>query len=152
MKKIMIIIICCLNCVLLFGCGEKEQTDMTESSRGSKSGITVSFVNEVYDADIWILPDTQENRKTTVWGTATISKLEKDGEKQIEISSSEQSEAYLVRIIDMDGMYYSANEISLSDGCRVRFKKSDDGLSEIIEVSDSNGEIQKTYPVFSAKL
>ena len=70
--------------------------------------ISVTFVNGVEDADIWILPQTDENLGTTLWGTPTLKDSVKDTIGTCRIEGG--AENYIVRIIDADEAYYAARD------------------------------------------
>lgn len=146
MKKIILIAACFLAFLLLYGCRAQEQGNSEITS-----GKTVTVLNEVTDADIWILPDTDKNRKTSVWGTATVSKLPTSESCQAPLCEPGSTGLYLLRMIDTESFYYSANGVMLEDGWTMRI--SGDGfLSTVLEVTDENGVLQNTYDVFTARL
>lgn len=128
----------------LFGCAEKKENK-------TENVIKISVTDKVSDADIWIIPDTEENRKTTVWGTATVStKLSDTKAKTVEITSD--TKAYLIRIIDTDETYYSADEVSLYDNGSIIITEYSDTSTVVAEVYDADGELMETYELFSARL
>lgn len=112
---------------------------------------TVTFVNTVRDADAWILPQTAANLKTTVWGAATVPKAKKEESRQVPLCEAGDGGLYIFRMIDEDGLFYSANRIVLEDGWTLTIKGDD--LQEIsIEVSNGDGVLQNTFEVFAARL
>lgn len=128
----------------LFGCAEKKENK-------TENVIKISVTDKVSDADIWIIPDTEENRKTTVWGTATVStKLSDTKAKTVEITSD--TKAYLIRIIDTDETYYSADAVSLYDNGSIIITEDCDTSTVVAEVYDADGELMETYELFSARL
>ena len=56
MKKAVIYLI-----TMLILCGCKANRTVSENNKN------ITFINEVKEADVWILPETEENLKTTVW-------------------------------------------------------------------------------------
>ena len=144
MKKAVLIFVC-LFMLLLCGCNSKEQSDMD-----NKSG-TVTVINKIKDADIWILPQTEKNLKTTVWGTATVSKLKTSESRQAPLCEPGDDGLYIFRMIDTDSFYYSANGIKLENGDTLEIKENDDKACAL-EVRDENGKIKNTYEVFSARI
>ncbi|MBO4897810.1 MAG: hypothetical protein J5590_05895 [Clostridia bacterium] len=143
MKKTVLVLLC-LFAALLCGCDKKEQNIME-----TKSGKTVSFINNACGADVWILPETEENLKTTVWGTATVSKTETGESYEAQLAAADGS--YIFRMIDTEEFFYSANGIELENGWTLQIK-SENSDSVILEVSDGNGALKKTYEVFKARL
>ena len=145
MKKAVLIVICVL-ALLLCGCQTKEQNDMNNSDNK-----TVTFINGVNDADVWILPQTKANLKTTVWGKATASKVQKGESRQTPLCEAGDEGHYIFRMIDTDSFYYSANDLTLEAGWTLELKESD-SREVTLEIKDKNGGLKNTYEVFSAKL
>ena len=108
--------------------------------------VSVSFQNEVAEADVWLLPQTEENLKTSLWGTPSAGALEKGASTELTLTNPEYAEAWLVRIIDRNKAYYSARDLQLEDGDTVVFKSEGSKFDAVIEVHDANGNL-----VFSAK-
>lgn len=146
MKKAVPIIVCIIISALICGCGAKEQNHM--ATEGCK---TATFINEANDADIWILPKTEKNLKTTVWGTATAAAVKKGESRSFELCEPGDGGMYIFRMIDTDGLFYSANDIVLQAGHTMRIKENDI-MSFTLEVADEKGALQSTYEVFAAKL
>ena len=115
------------------------------------SNKTVTFINGVKDADVWILPKTEKNLKTTVWGKATVSKVKTGESRQTELPQPGDDGLYILRMIDTDSFFYSADGITLEDGWTIQIK-GDDLESVTLEVSDENGALKNTYEVFAARL
>lgn len=119
------------------------------SSRNSMEYIptvSISFQNEVEEADVWLLPQTEENLKTSLWGTPSAGALEKGASAELALTNPEYAEAWLVRIIDRNKAYYSAQDLKLEDGYTVVFKSEGSKFDAVIEVHDASGAI-----VFSAE-
>ena len=103
-----------------------------------KSIGTITFINSVSDADIWILADTEANRKT---GESRQEPLCEPGDEGL----------YMFRMIDTDKYYYSADHIAIEDGWSVEIKGEELHLITI-EVTDGNGAFVNSYEVFAARL
>ncbi len=146
MKKMILFVICLLILFLLCGCKTKSQ-----NAAGTTDDKFVTIVNSVKDADIWILPDTEKNRKTTVWGEATVSKTKAGESSQAPLCGPGDDGLYLFRMIDIDSFFYSASGILLEDGWVLEIK-GDNLQSFSIEVTDKDGVLQDTYEVFAARL
>lgn len=117
----------------------------------TKSIGTITFINSVSDADVWILADTEANLKTTLWGKATISKIPKGENRQAPLCEPGDEGLYLFRMIDTDKYYYSVDHIAIEDGWTVEIKGEELHLITI-EVTDVNGALVNTYEVFAARL
>ena len=140
MKKALI---CFLSMLLLCGCKANRAAPANDK--------TVTFLNGVTDADVWILPDTEANRKTTVWGTATASGVKTDESRQTPLCDAGDDGLYLIRMIDADHIFYSADGVALESGWTLRVSGTD--LRAVTaEVTDENGALQRTYEVFAASL
>ena len=108
--------------------------------------VSVSFQNEVEEADVWLLPQTEENRKTSLWGTPSTGALGKGELAELTLTNPGYAEAWLVRIIDRNKAYYSAQDLKLEDGYTVVFKSEGSKFDAVIEVHDASGAV-----VFSAE-
>ena len=108
--------------------------------------VSVSFQNEVEEADVWLLPQTEENLKTSLWGTPSAGALGKGASAELTLTNPEYAEAWLVRIIDRNKAYYSAQDLKLEDGYTVVFKSEGSKFNAVIEVHDATGNL-----VFSAE-
>lgn len=112
---------------------------------------TVNFINDVKDADLWILPETEKNLKTTVWGTATASKVKYGESRKVPLSEPGDDGHYILRMIDTDGFFYSVGGIALESGWTIHIMENDP-RSVSVKVTDENNIIQNTYEVFKARL
>ncbi len=108
--------------------------------------VSVTFQNDVGEADVWLLPQTEENLKTTLWGTPSAGALGKGESAELTLTNPEYAEAWLVRIIDRNKAYYSAQDLKLEDGYTVVFKSEGSKFDAVIEVHDASGAV-----VFSAE-
>ena len=124
--------------MFLFGCDRKKEEK-----------ISVFFRNEVKEADIWIIEDTEANRKTTVWGKAHIAKLPENEETEVSIKASEDGK-YLFRMIDKDHMFYASETIILKDHYSLCIYKDD--LSFCLEICDEQGKVTETLKLFAGRL
>ena len=145
MKK-RIFMVVCVSMLLLCSCNAKEQNQMK-----STTDQTVTLINDVQDADVWILPQTPENLKTTVWGRASASDVKKGESRLVPLCEPGDGGRYLLRMIDADGFFYSANGIALRADRTIRIKETDTHAFSA-EVTDENGALQNTYEVFCARL
>ena len=146
MKKA-IAFLACILMLLLCGCdkGGVSPVNSTESCG------TVTVINRVTDSDVWILSDTETNRKTTLWGTATVAALKTDASGTASLPAPGDEGLYLLRMIDVDETYYSAGAIELKDGWTMEVRKGDNGTITV-KVTDADGNVQCVYDVFSAHL
>ena len=145
----------CLFLVLtLFACQKQEETK-PEDTETSATGemMKIRFVNEVEDTDLWILPQTEKNLKTSLWGTATVAMLKK--EDAIEVAIEETSDhLYILRLIDQRGALYSANDFELHDGDTIVFDAIDDDFVRArLTLLDKDGkEVKVVEEVFEGML
>ena len=147
MRKALSILLCLVTISLFCGCNTtKESETMTTTT-----DRTITLINSVNEASIWVLPDTEANRKTTLWGTATVGKLQADSSCQAGIDKPGDNGLYLFRMIDTDKWYYSSDNVLLEDGWTLEIK-GDIKTSITIEVTDKDGALNATYEVFAARL
>ena len=131
-----------LGALLLLLCSCKTNqgdTAMNDLDVVGTKEISVTFVNGVEDADIWILPQTDENLGTTLWGTPTLKDSVKDTIGTCRVEGG--AENYIVRIIDADEAYYAASDFILLDGYTVRFTSDTDKYDAALTVIDENGSV-----------
>ncbi len=155
MNKLVWISLCILLAVLLSCCKTKPavNTDTDKPEPTQDSGAIITFTSETETADIWIIPDTEENRKTSLWGTATIAKLETSKESQVSLDALGGPGTYLLRMIDTEHFYYEANGITLEDGSSMRLiKEANAPLAFSLEVTGADGASTESYEVFTARL
>ena len=114
--------------------------------------ITVSFVNGAEEADVWILPQTEANLKTTLWGTATVGALSAGETAEVSLEEAADAETWLVRIIDRDHAYYSARDVVLEDGYSIIFRAEDSRYAAVIEVLDREGTVIFSHEAFTGVL
>lgn len=126
----------------------KNEDEIDRKGTPSESGktISVTFVNEVEEADIWILPQTEENLQTSLWGVATIPKLKSGVQKTVGINGNQ--EKYIVRIIDVDQAYYSANDIALDENYMIWFRTDESKFEAKLVTSDPRGNSVTSENIF----
>ena len=148
------ILLCLFLVLTLFACQKQEETK-PEDTETSTTGemMKIRFVNEVEDTDLWILPQTEKNLKTSLWGTATVAMLKK--EDAIEVAIEETSDhLYILRLIDQRGALYSANDFELHDGDTIVFDAIDDDFVRArLTLLDKDGkEVKVVEEVFEGML
>ncbi len=148
---------CLIMLLGLFGCGKQENevntnNSGTELSETEAETLKFSFTSRIEEADIWIIPDTQDNRKTTLWGSTTIKALAQDATAEVALSDLSEDGKYLLRVIDHDSMYYSADAIEIPEGCSMELKELDGPMSAELQVFDADGTSFATYEVFMGRL
>ena len=140
--------------VLTFTMPEHDVTLHVESHNSMEytepEGIRVTLVNLVGPADVWVLPQTEENLKSSLWGTATAKDLGAGEQRAINLSGAE--ETYIVRIIDDAHAYYALRDVQLSDGCSIRFSTDGTKYDAVIEILDADGNVLHTKPAFVGML
>ena len=147
MKKLVWAAACLLLGLALFGCRAEEKTEDTNVVK-----MMIPFANEVTDTDVWILPATEDNKKTSLWGKATLEKLPAGEEGAFSLEELGGSGLYLFRAIDTSGGFYAANDVFLDEGYSLRFT-TEGGFSEaVLEVRDAQGVVVDTRSVFEGVL
>lgn len=116
-----------------------------------QTNSTVTIINHVQTADIWLLPETQANLKTTLWGTATAAGVQTGENRQIPLCEPGENGCFILRMIDTQEFYYSANSLALSEGDCLEINCENVQLVTLT-ITDKNGEIKQTCDVFSARL
>lgn len=140
--------------VFSFSMPEHDVTLHVESHNSMEyvPSVNISFQNEVEQADVWILPQTEENLKTSLWGTPSAGALGVGEKAELCLTNPEYAEAWLVRIIDKDQAYYSAQDLTLEDGYTVVFKSEGSKFEAVIEVLDESGAVIFTAEAFTGVL
>ena len=152
MKKAISTALCLISLLLLCSCGTKDQIDMKITKKTEPVNVgTVVLVNEIKDADIWILPMTAKNLKTTLWGTATVRALETGKRAGAPLCEPGPDGLYIFRMIDSGSFYYSANSLVLKDGYTLTVKEDETGRA-FLEIADGSGNLTETAELFSARL
>ena len=145
MRKILIAVMFLILLAGLYGCKEEEEVEVI------KETIEVTFINETEDAiDVWVLPDIEANRKTSIWGKAMIEKLAIDAAGPLKAEKQDEG-LYLLRVIDADGLYYETNAVKLEDGYTLKLILDSESFNASLEVSDSAGNTE-VYETFYAAL
>ncbi len=142
MRKRVLLAACLLLGAAVSGCAPRPEM---------KPEATIVFVNEAEEADVWFVPDTEQNRRTTVWGTATVAKLGANETCEVLLDALGGAGTYLIRMIGTNGMYYAVDGVALADGYTVRLRLMED-LSVVAEVTDAAGASVGTYTGFAARL
>ncbi len=145
MKRYLLIVLC-VSMFLFHGCGKEGNTDVMENKQ------VIIFTNEVETADIWILPQTEEILKTSLWGKATISDMKKGESTELSLNDLGGPGIYVIRIIDEDGGYFAMNDVPLDEDYSISFLTEDHHLDAWIEIRNADGEILKSEPVFEGML
>ncbi len=111
--------------------------------------ISIRFINSVETADIWILPQTEKNMKTSLWGTATVGGLSKGGEAEVCLTEDYDAKSWLIRIIDDEQAFYSARDVILENGCTIVFKSDHSKFDAVLEVLDQDGTVISSGEAFT---
>ena len=122
-----------------------------KTSTSETTRETIKFINAVKEADIWLLPDTPQNRKTTVWGKATAAAVKAGETREIPLCEAGEDGAYLLRMIDSEHFYYSANGMVLEPGYTLEVA-GEDLHSMTATLKDESGKTLQTSEVFAARL
>ena len=148
MKKSVIITICLLSLLSLCGCKKESEEEIVKEVGET---IEITFINETEETtDVWVLPDIEANRKTSIWGKAMIEKLPMGSEDKVKVEKQEE-DSYLLRVIDKDQLYYEANDIIIKEGYTLKLILDSESFVASLEVTDETGNTQ-TYEVFCASL
>ncbi len=134
----------------LFACGKKNEVQTTPEP--AKEYIAVNVENQVKQAKIWIIPDTEKNRQTSLWGEVTADNLATGEKMSCQVVKSEESDLYLIRIIDEKELYYEGNGIEIKNNQTVVIKDNEDDKGATAEVYDENGNLINEYKMFVAHL
>ena len=94
MKRILISVVCLLASLILLSCNVKEKNSVETKNR-----ITITVIDDVKEADIWILPDTAANKKTSVWGKATASHVALGESRRVPLCEPGDDGKYILRMI-----------------------------------------------------
>ena len=145
MKQIALILICVCLLGLLWGCGAEEQP-----APQTPEGKTVTFTNGVTEGDLWILPQTEENRKTTLWGAASLAGVGTGESRRLPLPEPGEEGLYLFRMIDAEGFYYAADGLVLEEGWTLEINEEDGAFT--LRVRDGAGEVKDDRDLFAARL
>ncbi len=114
--------------------------------------LTVTFVNEVETGDVWLLENTEENLKTSVWGKAHIKGAASGSKNTLTVPRS-SDDTYLFRMIDEDGLYFESDAITIKDGYTIKVSRgADEYDTATLEIADSTGDVVETLSIFCAAL
>ena len=131
-------------CLLLFSGCKKEEA---ENGPDPADSGEILFVNELAETDLWILPDTEENRQLP-YSTPTVDDLARGGEVSLSLEALGGPGLYTVHMFDADGMYFGVNEVPLEAGYTLRFRRQDYGL--VLDITDKDGKPVDSLDVFGA--
>lgn len=149
MKKAILILMGVSVMLGLFGCGRQKTTPQNNKVDDM---IEIRVSNQIGAADIWVLPDVETNRKTTVWGEATVSRSTPLDGEEICVTIPAESEQYLFRMIDTDEMYYEVDGVALEAGQSLVIREGEGDMTAVVEVYDAERMLLAEYPVFMARL
>lgn len=149
MKKAILILMGVFVMLGLFGCGKQK---ITPQNNIVDDVIEIRVSNQIGAADIWVLPNTEENRKTTVWGKAMVSRHIAPDDEGTAVTISAGAEEYLFRMIDTDEMYYEADGIVLADHQSLVIRDGEEDMTAVVEVYSAEGTLVAEYDVFMARL
>ena len=129
---------------------QQEEIDVSESGEP----VNISVINKIKKANLWVLKDTEENRKVTVWGPATVSDFDVELEQAITVyaDTAEQNHRFVINMIDEGEMYYSACEVVLEDGYRMVIREGEEIMSAFVDVYDEKENLIAQYEMFVARL
>ena len=113
--------------------------------------VEIRFVNQVGEADVWILRDTEANRKTTLWGKADLAGSKAGAEATLTVER-DGSGSFLFRAIGADHMYYRVDGVALENGSCLVFRRGGGPLDYELAVEDAAGNETALYPVPANKL
>ena len=97
--------------------------------------------------DLWILPDTEENRQLP-FSTPTVDELAGGGEVSLSLEALGGPGRYAIHMFDADGMYFGVNEVPLEAGYTLRFRRQDYGC--VLDITDRDGKQVDSLDVFGA--
>ncbi len=124
------------------------------NSMGSFLRFKVNFINEAEEADIWILPQTEYNMKTTVWGRATIEELPVGEKKLVYLQETGETNKWIINIVS-GHQHYSVSDITLHEEDTICFRSETrevNGIQtevESIEILDPDGNsVYKNEDIF----
>ena len=153
MKRLLFLLICFIIAVSLIGCDKP-------SSEGKEEGMDsfrVTFINDVEETDVWVLPQTPEILKTSIWGKVTLSKLGVGESAEVELVPIDENSLFIFRAIDTDDALYRQNDIMLKSGYTLKFYSKEDEefdgmLIFLLDVLDEKGNVLSSEEVFEGVL
>lgn len=110
--------------------------------------VYVTLVNDVVTADFWILPQTQENLGTSLWGAPTAS-LGPGQREDLAVTADYESDRFIIRIIDENDTFYSLNDVELESGYSVVFRSEGQAYDAVLEILDEEGETVRKEEAFT---
>ena len=124
--------------------------EFSDAVKNAVRTVDVLFTDDVEPASVWIIRDMPENRLTTVWGTAMID-AEENGKEYSAVIPLSEDDRYLFRMIDREGIYYSADIPCLKSGWKL-YLRWETNREVLLDVFDEKGEFFVECEVFSAAL
>lgn len=128
---------------------------LTKSSRNTMvcvPTVTITFENRIGTADVWIMEDTPENRKQSVWGDTTVKACAANEPLEIVLEAVSDDDLYIIRMIDGDGFFYEACGVEITDGQTVVIRSEEDRSGTSVCVSAGEGSPVSEYEMFAAAL
>lgn len=114
--------------------------------------VEIAVRNRIADADLWILPDVEKNRHTTLWGKATLSRADVSEDLPISVRIPSEPGTYLIRLIDSRQMYYAVGGVGLREKQTIVIENGERPMTASVRVQDPAGEIVSAYELFVARL
>ncbi len=153
MKRLLFLLICFIIAVSLIGCDKSSG----EGKEEVMDSFRVTFINDVEETDVWVLPQTPEILKTSIWGKATLSKLGVGESAEVELVPIDENSLFIFRAIDTDDALYRQNDIMLKSGYTLKFYSKEDEefdgmLIFLLDVLDEKGNVLSSEEVFEGVL
>ena len=152
MKKKALTALCLLCLLLCCACGAEENPADPGPAEPAGEDVFITFRSEITTADIWLLPRTEQNLHSSLWGTATLPQLAGGTEAQVSLTALGGPGVYILRAIDENEIFYEADELELEAGYTLCLSESDDPWTVTLEVTDSACAPVASYDVFAAAL
>lgn len=114
--------------------------------------VSITLDNQIRTADIWIMEDTPEKRKQSLWGDTTIKACGANEPQEIMLKKISADNKYIVRMIDDKRLYYEVCNVEIIDGQSIVIKSTENELSTFIYVYNDDGNVANEYEMFVAAL
>lgn len=124
----------------------------SKNSMVKELDVTITLENQVRTADIWIMEDTPEKQKQSLWGDTTIKACETNQPQEVTLEVVSADDLYIIRMIDDNGLFYEASNVKITDGQSVVIKPNEDGSGSLVCVYDEGGNLVNEYEMFVAAL
>ena len=153
MKRLLFLLTCFIIAVSLIGCDKSSG----EGKEEVMDSFRVTFINDVEETDVWVLPQTPEILKTSIWGKATISKIGVGESAELDLVPLDENSLFIFRAIDTDDALYRQNDIMLKSGYTLKFYSKEDEefdgmLIFLLDVLDEKGNVLSSEEVFEGVL